>query len=84
MEEVGPIVYNEVWRHQNIVFNNNGTMSYFVNKTLVYNPKDNNINLNATIVMPNIAVLVGTDRVVLCFSMYYPHWLDSQSQFSST
>ncbi|XP_050501599.1 scavenger receptor class B member 1 isoform X2 [Diabrotica virgifera virgifera] len=57
LEEVGPIVFREILVHKNIVFNDNGTLSYTSNRTLQYAPEINPVNLlNKTIVMPNLAV----------------------------
>ncbi|XP_072382211.1 scavenger receptor class B member 1-like isoform X1 [Diabrotica undecimpunctata] len=57
LEEVGPIVFREILVHKNVVFNDNGTLSYTSNRTLQYAPEINPVNLlNKTLVMPNVAV----------------------------
>lgn len=64
MEEVGPIFYREIWTHTNVVFNPNSTISYLVNKTAEY-MEENTIDLNATLVVPNFATLVGISNQIL-------------------
>ncbi|XP_072382219.1 scavenger receptor class B member 1-like isoform X4 [Diabrotica undecimpunctata] len=59
LEEVGPIVFREILVHKNVVFNDNGTLSYTSNRTLQYAPEINPVNLlNKTLVMPNVAVFI--------------------------
>ncbi|GLV36662.1 uncharacterized protein CBL_02503 [Carabus blaptoides fortunei] len=57
MEEVGPIVYLEKLRHSNVTFNENGTLSYVSSRSAIYLPTFNTIDLNATIVVPNYALI---------------------------
>ncbi|XP_056638677.1 scavenger receptor class B member 1-like isoform X1 [Diorhabda sublineata] len=58
LQEIGPIIYRENLIHKNIIFNENGTLTYTSNRTLEYLPERNPVNLlNKTVVMPNIAVL---------------------------
>lgn len=59
LEEVGPIVYREILRHTDVVFNENSTLSYTATKTLVYKNESNRPGiLNETIIVPNMATLV--------------------------
>ncbi|KAJ8956251.1 hypothetical protein NQ318_014983 [Aromia moschata] len=58
VSEVGPITYREKLTHTNPTFNENGTFTYTANRTAIYLPEMNTIDLNATIVMPNLAVLL--------------------------
>lgn len=59
LEEVGPIVYREILRHTDVVFNGNSTLSYTATKTLVYKHESNRPGiLNETIIVPNMATLV--------------------------
>lgn len=45
--------------HDNVTFNKNSTLSFVATRTPVYLPEFNNIDLNATIISPNIAFLVS-------------------------
>ncbi|KAJ8916567.1 hypothetical protein NQ315_000211 [Exocentrus adspersus] len=58
LAEVGPIVYREKLTHTNPTFNDNGTFTYTANRTAIYLPELNTIDLNATVVMPNLGVLL--------------------------
>ncbi|XP_041970155.1 scavenger receptor class B member 1-like [Aricia agestis] len=57
VNEVGPIVYLEKLTHSNFRFNDNDTLTYFADRQLVFLPDDNHIDLNDTIIVPNIGVL---------------------------
>ncbi|CAH2015941.1 unnamed protein product [Acanthoscelides obtectus] len=57
LEEVGPIIYREKLRHTNPIFNENGTLTYTANRSAIYLPELNTIDMNQTIIMPNLAVL---------------------------
>nr|CAI5846189.1 unnamed protein product [Callosobruchus analis] len=57
LEEIGPIIYREKLRHTNPIFNENGTLTYTANRSAIYLPELNTIDLNQTIIMPNLAVL---------------------------
>ena len=50
--------YREKLYHTNIVFHENGTMTYVATRTPVFLQEMNNISLNETIIVANIAVLV--------------------------
>lgn len=59
LAEVGPIVYREILRHTDVVFNENSTLSYTATKTLVYKEESNKPGiLNETVIVPNMAALV--------------------------
>lgn len=57
VEEIGPIVYLEKLQHSNIHFNENSTMTYTAKRFPIYLPGENDVDLNATIIVPNISVL---------------------------
>ncbi|CAG9577115.1 unnamed protein product [Danaus chrysippus] len=57
VEEIGPIVYLEKLNHLDIKFNENSTMTYTAKRHLIYLPDDNHIDLNGTIIAPNLALL---------------------------
>ncbi|XP_039752007.1 lysosome membrane protein 2-like [Pararge aegeria] len=57
VEEIGPIVYLEKLKHYNMQFNENSTLTYTAERYLIYLPDDNTIDLNQTLVVPNLAVL---------------------------
>ncbi|XP_059057207.1 scavenger receptor class B member 1-like [Achroia grisella] len=57
MEEIGPIVYLEKLLHSNIVFNENSTMTYTAKRYPIYLPNENTVDLNATLYVPNLALL---------------------------
>ncbi|XP_018567424.1 scavenger receptor class B member 1-like isoform X2 [Anoplophora glabripennis] len=58
LDEVGPVIYREKLTHSNPIFNENGTFTYTANRTAIYLPELNTIDLNSTIVMPNLGVLL--------------------------
>ncbi|KAJ8706302.1 hypothetical protein PYW08_010928 [Mythimna loreyi] len=57
VEEVGPVVYLEKLLHSNVHFHENSTMTYTAKRFPIYLPELNTIDLNATIIVPNVAVL---------------------------
>ncbi|XP_063700813.1 lysosome membrane protein 2-like [Culicoides brevitarsis] len=58
LAEVGPVVYQEILKHTDVVFNENSTLSYKATKTLVYREDLNEPGiLNETIIVPNMATL---------------------------
>ncbi|KAM3956252.1 scavenger receptor class B member 1 [Aphomia sociella] len=57
MQEIGPITYLEKLLHTNIIFNENNTMTYTAQRYPIYLPNENNIDLNATLLVPNLALL---------------------------
>ncbi|CAG9767860.1 unnamed protein product [Ceutorhynchus assimilis] len=58
VQEIGPIIYKEKLEHINPKVNPNGTLSYTANRTAVFLPEMNTINLNDTIIVPNLGVLL--------------------------
>ncbi|CAG9857553.1 unnamed protein product [Phyllotreta striolata] len=59
LKEVGPIIYREKLRHDNVAFNDNSTLSYTANRSLIYLPDRNPVDLlKQTITMPNLPILV--------------------------
>lgn len=57
VEEIGPIVYLEKLVHTGIKFNENSTMTYVAKRHTIYLPDENNVDMNATLIVPNLAVL---------------------------
>ncbi|CAB3233775.1 unnamed protein product [Arctia plantaginis] len=57
VQEIGPVVYLEKLLHSNVTFNDNSTMTYTAKRFPIYLPDENQIDLNATITVPNVAVL---------------------------
>ncbi|XP_049883792.1 scavenger receptor class B member 1-like [Pectinophora gossypiella] len=57
ISEIGPIVYLEKLLHSNIRFNDNSTMSYTAKRFPIFLPDENTVDLNSTIIVPNLAVL---------------------------
>ncbi|XP_048487989.1 scavenger receptor class B member 1-like isoform X2 [Plutella xylostella] len=57
VEEIGPIVYLEKLVHSDVQFNDNDTLTYTATRYPIYLPDENRIDLNATIIVPNLAVL---------------------------
>lgn len=52
--------------HNNVSFNENGTLSYVATRTAVFVPEMNTIDLNQTLFLPNLAVLVRFAGFILC------------------
>ncbi|CAG4967266.1 unnamed protein product [Colias eurytheme] len=59
VKEIGPITYLEKLLHSKIRFNENGTMTYEARRFLIYLPDENTINMNTTIIVPNLALLLS-------------------------
>ncbi|XP_054281067.1 scavenger receptor class B member 1-like [Macrosteles quadrilineatus] len=57
MQEVGPYIFREKLVHKDVKFNENGTMTYTAHRTAIFLPEMNHLSLNATLVLPNLAVL---------------------------
>ncbi|XP_030041019.2 scavenger receptor class B member 1 [Manduca sexta] len=57
VDEIGPIVYLEKLLHSNIKFNENSTMTYTAKRFLIFLPEENTVDFNATLIVPNLAVL---------------------------
>lgn len=60
LKEIGPIVYREHLRHDDVQFHDNSTLSYTPKRWLEFLP-DRNVDgiLNQTIVVPNFVLLVS-------------------------
>ncbi|KAL1489473.1 hypothetical protein ABEB36_014361 [Hypothenemus hampei] len=58
VEEVGPIIYREKILHKNPRRNPNSTLTYVANRTVVFLPEMNTINLNDPIIVPNLGALL--------------------------
>lgn len=56
-------IFREKLIHTNAIFNENGTLTYTANRSTIFLPELNTIDLNATLIMPNLGVLV-------CFIFY--------------
>lgn len=57
LQEIGPFIFREKLRHTNVEFHENGTMTYTAHRTAIFLPEMNHLSLNATLVIPNLAVL---------------------------
>ncbi|XP_044763949.1 scavenger receptor class B member 1-like [Coccinella septempunctata] len=57
LQEIGPIVYLEKLTHDDVRFNDNGTMTYVATRRAIYLPDENTIDLNQTITVANLPVL---------------------------
>ncbi|KAK5644000.1 hypothetical protein RI129_007845 [Pyrocoelia pectoralis] len=57
VEEVGPIIFLEKVTHSDVIVNDNDTMTYSAKRSAIYLPMMNHIDLNQTLIVPNIAVL---------------------------
>ncbi|XP_038220012.1 lysosome membrane protein 2-like [Zerene cesonia] len=63
VKEVGPITYLEKLLHSKIRFNENETMTYEARRFLIYLPEENTIDINTTIIVPNLALLGIASRL---------------------
>lgn len=64
MEEVGPYVYRELLIHENVTFNDNGTLTATPKHPLIWVPEYSQGNLEEDLlVLPNIALLSIADVV---------------------
>ncbi|CAB0014992.1 unnamed protein product [Nesidiocoris tenuis] len=59
VEEVGPYIFKEKLYHENPTFHENGTMTYTAVRKLIYLPEMNTLETNATILVPNMAVMAS-------------------------
>lgn len=57
IQEVGPYIFSERFTHTNISFNENGTLTYTSTRKPVFLPELNTLDLNDTIITPNMALL---------------------------
>lgn len=58
-QEVGPFVFLEKLVHTNVIFNDNGTLTYTANRSTVFLPHlSSNLSLDSRLIVPNFALLV--------------------------
>ncbi|XP_069684505.1 scavenger receptor class B member 1-like [Periplaneta americana] len=57
LQEVGPYVFKEVEQHTNVEHNGNDTLTYKRQYKVEFVPELNTLNLNDTVVIPNLALL---------------------------
>ncbi|KAK4878127.1 hypothetical protein RN001_010633 [Aquatica leii] len=57
VQEIGPIIFREHLTHSNVTFNANDTLSYVAKRSAIYLPDMNTIDLNSTLVVPNLPIL---------------------------
>lgn len=58
-------ISREKFVHSNIRFNENSTLTYTITRRLHYLPELNAIDINETIIVPNLAMLVGSTDTIL-------------------
>lgn len=72
LEEIGPYVYKEHFIHDNVTFNNNGTVSYIPRHPLIYQPELSAGRTEEDIFMlPNIALLVSDFFYILELNLFF-------------
>ncbi|XP_011348650.1 scavenger receptor class B member 1 isoform X2 [Ooceraea biroi] len=71
-QQVGPYVYREFFSHNNIVFNNNGTLSSIPSHPLQYMPEMSNGTEEDLLILPNIALFSITN--VMRDASYISRW----------
>ncbi|GLH03171.1 scavenger receptor class B member 1-like, partial [Gryllus bimaculatus] len=59
LQEIGPVVYLELLIHKNVTFHPNGTLTYVGHRELVFQPNLTKVDINASLVVPNLSVLIG-------------------------
>jgi len=53
------VFYREKIEHSKFVWHDNGTMTYKSQRIPVFDPELNNLSLNDTVIVPNVALLVS-------------------------
>jgi len=53
------VFYREKISHSKFAWHDNGTMTYTSQRNAVFEPELNNLSLNDTVVVPNLALLVS-------------------------
>jgi hypothetical protein len=53
------VFYREKIWHSKFAWHDNGTMTYTSQRNAVFDPELNNLSLNDTVIVPNIALLVS-------------------------
>ncbi|KDR20475.1 Scavenger receptor class B member 1 [Zootermopsis nevadensis] len=57
LQEVGPYIFREKIEHKDIRLNENGTLTYTTKRRAVFEPDLNTLSLNASLNVPNLALL---------------------------
>ncbi|KAL1139764.1 hypothetical protein AAG570_006741, partial [Ranatra chinensis] len=58
LQELGPYVYREFLQRVHVVVNENGTLTYQEKRTIEYLPELSKGDLNDTVIVPNIPLMV--------------------------
>lgn len=53
------VYYREKIEHSNFAWHDNGTLTYTSKRSAVFEPELNNLSLNDTLIVPNLALLVS-------------------------
>jgi scavenger receptor class B protein 1 len=56
-QEVGPYIFREKITHSKFAWHDNGTLTYTSQRNAVFDPELNNLSLNDTVIVPNVALL---------------------------
>ncbi|XP_055385357.1 scavenger receptor class B member 1-like isoform X2 [Condylostylus longicornis] len=62
LDELGPYVYAETWERENIVENDNGTITFSMKKTFVFREDLSNGLEDDVVIVPNIPMLSATSQ----------------------
>ncbi|XP_031330214.1 scavenger receptor class B member 1 isoform X1 [Photinus pyralis] len=62
VEELGPYVYTEAWERMNVTFNDNGTVSYNLQKLYFFSEELSVGSEDDVVVVPNIPMLSATSQ----------------------
>ncbi|XP_024868654.1 scavenger receptor class B member 1 [Temnothorax curvispinosus] len=62
LQELGPYVYEQHWEKVDIKFNDNGTVTYKVKKTFVFNSSLSTGSEDDLVVVPNVPMLSATSQ----------------------
>lgn len=63
LQEIGPFTFLEKLKHTDVIFNDNGTLTYTAHRSAVYLPHlSPNLSLDARLIVPNLAVLVSLKK----------------------
>ncbi|XP_020294753.1 scavenger receptor class B member 1 [Pseudomyrmex gracilis] len=62
LQELGPYVYSQHWQKEDIKFNENGTVTYKVKKTFVFNETLSAGSEDDLVVVPNVPMLSATSQ----------------------
>ena len=64
-------IFREKLKHYNIKFHENSTMSYTAKRYLIFLPEENTIDFNATVITPNVALLVNKINYLFSKFIYF-------------